>query len=76
MNFGVRKFTTKNTPKRKTLMFEHYNLMDPMEWQAEFFEVDVQQGNSNILTVVSSSSHILIFGKNHFFNYVKNYKVW
>jgi hypothetical protein len=29
-NFGVKKFTVKNTPK-KTLTFECYNLLDPME---------------------------------------------
>jgi hypothetical protein len=31
INFGVKKFTLKNTPKNKTLMFECYNLLDPME---------------------------------------------
>jgi hypothetical protein len=31
INFGVKKFTLKNTQKKKTLMFECYNLLDPME---------------------------------------------
>jgi hypothetical protein len=30
-NFGVKKFTVKNTQKNKTLMFECYNLLAPME---------------------------------------------
>jgi hypothetical protein len=30
MNFGVKKFIVKNTQK-KTLMFEHYDLVDPIE---------------------------------------------
>jgi hypothetical protein len=37
INFGVKKFTVKNTPKKKTLMFECYNLLDPMEWGAIIF---------------------------------------
>jgi hypothetical protein len=32
INFGVKKFTVKNTHKKKeTLMFECYNLLAPME---------------------------------------------
>jgi hypothetical protein len=31
INFGVKKFTLKNTPEKKTLTFECYNLLDPME---------------------------------------------
>jgi hypothetical protein len=31
MNFGVKKFTVRNTQKKKTLMFQCYNLLDPME---------------------------------------------
>jgi hypothetical protein len=31
INFGVKKFTLNNTPKKKTLTFECYNLLDPME---------------------------------------------
>jgi hypothetical protein len=32
INFGVKKFTIKKHPKKKkTLMFECYNLLDPME---------------------------------------------
>jgi hypothetical protein len=31
MNFEVKKFTVKKTPKKKTLMFECYNLLDAME---------------------------------------------
>jgi hypothetical protein len=37
INFGVKKITVKNTQKKKTLMFECYNLLDPMEWGAKFF---------------------------------------
>jgi hypothetical protein len=31
INFGVKKFTLKNTPQKKTLTFECYNLLDPIE---------------------------------------------
>jgi hypothetical protein len=31
IDFGVKKFTLKNTPKKKTLTFECYNFLDPME---------------------------------------------
>jgi hypothetical protein len=31
INFGVKKFTLKNTQKKETLTFECYNLLDPME---------------------------------------------
>jgi hypothetical protein len=31
IHFGVKKFTLKKTPKIKTLTFERYNLLDPME---------------------------------------------
>jgi hypothetical protein len=37
INFGVMKFTLKNTQKNKTLMFECYNLLAPMEWGATIF---------------------------------------
>jgi hypothetical protein len=45
MNFGVKKFTVKKCPpkkkqkkqKKKTLMFEHYSLVDPMEWRGVTF---------------------------------------
>jgi hypothetical protein len=37
IHFGVKKFTLKNTPKKKTLTFECYNLLDPMEWGAVIF---------------------------------------
>jgi hypothetical protein len=30
-------------------MFEYYNLLDPIEWGAEIFEVNFQQGNFKIL---------------------------
>jgi hypothetical protein len=29
INFGVRKFIVKNTPKKRTLIFECYNFLDP-----------------------------------------------
>jgi hypothetical protein len=31
INFGVKKFIVKNIQKNKTLMFECYNLLAPME---------------------------------------------
>jgi hypothetical protein len=32
MDFGVKKFNAKNDlPKKRTLMFENYYFMDPME---------------------------------------------
>jgi hypothetical protein len=33
-------------------MFECYNLLDPMEWAAVFFEVDVERGNFKILQIL------------------------
>jgi hypothetical protein len=38
INFGVKKFTGKNIPKKiKNLMFECYNILDSLEWRAEIF---------------------------------------
>jgi hypothetical protein len=38
INFGVKKkFILKNTPKKKALMFECYNFLDPMECGAAIF---------------------------------------
>jgi hypothetical protein len=37
MNFGIKKFTLKSTPRKKTLMFECYNLLDSMELGAVIF---------------------------------------
>jgi hypothetical protein len=31
INFGVKKFTLKNSQKKKTLMFKCYNLLASME---------------------------------------------
>jgi hypothetical protein len=31
INFGVKKFIVKSAQKKETLMFECYNLLDPME---------------------------------------------
>jgi hypothetical protein len=31
VNFGVKRFRVKNTQKNKTLMFDCYNLLAPME---------------------------------------------
>jgi hypothetical protein len=40
MNFEMRNFIFKKKKNQnKTLMFENYNLMDPMEWVAR---IDVQ----------------------------------
>jgi hypothetical protein len=35
--FGIKKFTIKKTQRKKTLMFECYNLLDHMEWGAAIF---------------------------------------
>ena len=56
--FWSEEVHSKNYPKKKTLMFECYNLMDSMEWQGLFFEVDVQQSNSKILHLLPQ---VLIF---------------
>jgi hypothetical protein len=37
INFGVKKFTIKNTKRKKTLMFECYNFIDPKERGAAIF---------------------------------------
>jgi hypothetical protein len=37
INFGEKKFIVKNTQKIKTLMFESYNILAPMEWGALIF---------------------------------------
>jgi hypothetical protein len=31
MNFGVKNLTLKNNQKKNSIMFKHYNLIDPME---------------------------------------------
>jgi hypothetical protein len=31
INFGIKKFAVENAQKNKTLMFECYNLLAPME---------------------------------------------
>jgi hypothetical protein len=40
--FQSKKVHRKIHPKKETLMFECYNLMDSMEWQAIIIEVNVQ----------------------------------
>jgi hypothetical protein len=37
INFGVKRFTLKTPQKKRTLTFECYNLLDPMEWGAVIF---------------------------------------
>jgi hypothetical protein len=37
INFGIKKFTLKSTFGKKTLTFECYNLLDPMEWAVVIF---------------------------------------
>jgi hypothetical protein len=36
-NFGMKKFIVKKTSQKKTLVFEHYNLVHPMEQGALIF---------------------------------------
>jgi hypothetical protein len=31
INFGIKKFIVKSIQKKKKMMFEWYNLLDPME---------------------------------------------
>jgi hypothetical protein len=48
----------KKTPKKKkTFVFECYNLMNPMELKAVIFEVHVHQGNSKILQLLVKFSY-------------------
>jgi hypothetical protein len=54
MNFEVKK---------KTLFFDHYNIVDPKEQRAITFEVDVQQGNFKILWLSPSSFTFNFLGK-------------
>jgi hypothetical protein len=63
IDFGVKKFTARNTPNKKTLMFECYNLLDE---ELEFFEVDFQQDNFKILWLLPWIL-ILLFLRNWFF---------
>ena len=37
VNLGVKEFIVKNTAKKNTLIFECYNLVNPMEWWAMIF---------------------------------------
>jgi hypothetical protein len=37
INFGIKKFTVRNTPQKKTLMCECYYLLGHMEWRAVIF---------------------------------------
>jgi hypothetical protein len=37
MNFGVKKFSGENIQKKNNLIFECYNLMDPMDFRAIIF---------------------------------------
>jgi hypothetical protein len=37
INFVVKKFTVKNTPQKKALMFECYNLLGSMDCRAKKF---------------------------------------
>jgi hypothetical protein len=41
MGFGMENFIVQNVPKKNTLKFENYNLMNAVEGRAETFEVDV-----------------------------------
>jgi hypothetical protein len=56
----------KKYAKNKTLIYEHYNLVDPMEWQVVIF-----------LRLMSNK--VIQRFYNYFLKfsyYVKNYKVW
>jgi hypothetical protein len=37
MNFGLKNFIVRNDSKKKTLVFDCYNLVDPMEQGAVNF---------------------------------------
>jgi hypothetical protein len=36
-NFGLKKFTITNTPQKKAMMFEYYNLLDVLEDETIIF---------------------------------------
>jgi hypothetical protein len=75
MNFEVKKFTVRNSQK-KTLMFECYNLLDPMDWRAVILEVDIQQGNFKILQFLPQVLIFLFVGELDFFNNARNCRIW
>jgi hypothetical protein len=62
INFGVKKFTLKNTQNKRTLIFECYNLLDPMEWGAVIFGGWCSTRWLQDPMVTSSSSHTF-FGR-------------
>jgi hypothetical protein len=76
ISFGVKKFTEKNTQKKKTLMFECYNLLARMEWRAAIFWGWFPTRWVQDPMVTSLNLHTLIFWEIDFSNYVKNCKVW
>jgi hypothetical protein len=76
INFGVKKFTLKNTQKNKTLMFECYNFLNPMEWRAAIFWGWFTTRQLQDPKVTFLNSYTFIFWEIDFPNYVKNYKVW
>jgi hypothetical protein len=40
-NFGIKKFSFKKPPKKKTLLFEYYHLVNLLEQGAMIFEIDL-----------------------------------
>jgi hypothetical protein len=69
MDFGIKNFIVKDTQK-KTLIFECYNLVDPMKWLDVIFWGWCPTRLFKGCMVTSSSSSTLILGGNDFFNYV------
>jgi hypothetical protein len=61
MNFGVKEFIIKKTLKKKTLMFEHYNLMDSMKRGATKILGLFVRRRCEDPTITYSSIHTLIF---------------
>jgi hypothetical protein len=73
INFGIKKFTKKH-PRKKTLMIECYNFLDPMEWGATILWGWFPTRQLQDPTVTSLNSHTLLFWEIDFFNYVKTSK--
>jgi hypothetical protein len=76
INFGVKKFTLKNTPKKKTLTFECYNLLDPMEWGVVIFGGWCSTRYLQDPIVTSSSSHTFFGREIDSSKWVRNCRNW
>jgi hypothetical protein len=71
INFGIKKFAVENAQKNKTLMFECYNLLAPMEWGTAIFWGWFTITYGYFLKF----SYFCFFWEIDFFNYVKLQKL-